>query len=98
MKHFGDPCIHCAIPHDEVAIGPCQGNPAKAIPVQYRSLGVRWDHVEHFLVMFSDGHTQDRWHHIGEQAPYWHFGYSRELRHPPMYNERLRRSVTEGQA
>lgn len=21
--HLGDPCIHCASPHDEVAVGPC---------------------------------------------------------------------------
>jgi hypothetical protein len=23
--HFGDPCIYCKTPHDEVAIGPCPG-------------------------------------------------------------------------
>lgn len=21
--HFGDPCVHCGTPHDEVAPGPC---------------------------------------------------------------------------
>jgi len=25
QAHFGDPCIYCAVPHDEVAIGPCAG-------------------------------------------------------------------------
>jgi hypothetical protein len=23
-RHFGDPCVHCGIPHDDVPIGPCQ--------------------------------------------------------------------------
>lgn len=23
--HFGDPCVHCGTPHDEVAPGPCPG-------------------------------------------------------------------------
>lgn len=23
-RHFGDPCIHCGIPHDDVPIGPCR--------------------------------------------------------------------------
>lgn len=24
-RHFGDPCIHCGTPHDEVPVGPCHG-------------------------------------------------------------------------
>ena len=24
--HFGDPCIRCGIPHDDVPVGPCAGN------------------------------------------------------------------------
>ena len=24
-KHFGDPCIHCNTPHDDVPVGPCRG-------------------------------------------------------------------------
>lgn len=24
--HFGDPCLHCGIPHDAVPIGPCTGD------------------------------------------------------------------------
>jgi hypothetical protein len=24
--HFGDPCVHCNTPHDEVAPGPCTGS------------------------------------------------------------------------
>jgi hypothetical protein len=24
-NHFGDPCIRCGIPHDEVPTGPCAG-------------------------------------------------------------------------
>lgn len=33
--HFGDPCIHCGIPHDDVPIGPCQGDREKARILAY---------------------------------------------------------------
>lgn len=92
MHHFGDPCIHCGIAHDDVPAGPCQGNAAKAIPIAYRSMGVRWDNVERFLIRMSDGSIQERHHHIGEQAPYYHFGYRDALSHPPRYDETLNRS------
>lgn len=88
--HFGDPCLHCGIPHDEVAAGPCTGDAAKAIPVAYCSLGVRWDGVEHFRVRFSDGRVEDRWNHISERAPYHHFGWSDTLVYPPRYDGALK--------
>lgn len=25
MHHYGDPCVHCGIPHDDVPVGPCAG-------------------------------------------------------------------------
>lgn len=88
--HFGDPCIHCGIPHDDVPVGACRGDFTKAIPIAFRGLGVRYDNVEHFLVLLSNGTLLERWHHIAEQAPYHHFGWSRELVHPPRYDESLR--------
>ena len=33
MTHYGDPCIHCGTPHDEVSIGPCTGDPKKAVAI-----------------------------------------------------------------
>ena len=32
--HFGDPCVHCGIPHDEVPVGPCSGlrNASRNVP------------------------------------------------------------------
>ena len=39
--HFGDPCIHCGTPHDDVAPGPCPSAPAET----YRGWAVhqnRW--------------------------------------------------------
>jgi hypothetical protein len=89
LHHFGDPCIHCAIPHDDVPVGPCRGDPAKAIPIAYKSLGVRWDHVERFLVCFSNGRVEQRYSHISEHAPYWHFGYARDFQSPPRYDQKL---------
>ncbi len=90
MTHFGDPCIHCDTPHDDVPVGPCMGDLRKVRPVRFRSLGVRWDNVEHFLVLMSDGSFEDRWHHISENAPYYHFGYS-AFGSPPEYDQNLRR-------
>jgi hypothetical protein len=90
--HFGDPCRHCGIPLDDVPVGACEGDSKKAIPLAYASLGVRWDRVEHCRVRFSDGRIEDRWNHISEHAPYYHFGYSDELKHPPRFDDKLRRS------
>jgi hypothetical protein len=87
--HYGDPCIHCGTAHDAVAPGPCQGT-GKPKPIAFFSFGVRWDNVEHFRVRFSDGHVEDRWAHIGENAPYYHFGHSDTLIAPPTYDDRLR--------
>lgn len=87
--HFEDPCVHCGLAHDKVAPGPCQGDPAKAVPMAYRSLGVRWDHVEHFRILFSDGRIEDRWAHISEHAAERHFGRYNELHHPPRLDQTL---------
>jgi hypothetical protein len=35
-NHFGDPCIHCGVPHDEVPPGPCSGRaPQSKTPLEY---------------------------------------------------------------
>lgn len=89
IMHFGDPCIHCGVAHDDVPSGPCCGDSSNAKPVAFRSLGVRHDHVEHFYVLMSDGTVLDRYHHIDEQAPYYHFGYSDKVLSPPRYDATL---------
>lgn len=90
MMHFGDPCIHCGIPQNQVPAGSCQGDATKAKPISYCSLGVRWDKVEHFRIRWSDGRVTERWAHISEHAPYFHFGFSDDLVNPPRYDEKLR--------
>lgn len=83
--HYGDPCLHCAISHDEVQPGPCQGDAAKAVPMVYRSLGVRWDSVEHFLIQMSSGQYIDRWEHIEMGLPWTYLRNARQdqtLRRP----------------
>lgn len=85
LLHFRDPCGHCATPHDDVPPGPCQGDPTKAVPMAWRSLGVRWDHVEHFLIKLSNGEFEDRWEHITFDLPYT---YLRDAR----YDRALKRS------
>jgi hypothetical protein len=89
LYHFGDPCVHCGIPHDEVPVGPCQGDPAKAVPITYRSMGVHGDGIERFLIRFSDTHVEQRDFPVSQQAPYWHFGYSDHRRQPPRQDDRL---------
>lgn len=89
MHHFGDPCIHCGILHDEVEVGSCDGDAKKAKPIAYKQISVRWDNVAHYRIRFSDGHIEDRWEHISMQAPYFHFGYSNYLIHPPRYDVNL---------
>jgi hypothetical protein len=35
MTHFGDPCIHCGTPHDDVAPGACTGDRENARVLAY---------------------------------------------------------------
>ncbi len=87
--HYGDPCIHCGVPHDEVLIGACDGDDSKSIPIGYKSLGVRWDGVEHYKIVMSNGTVVERWEHISMHSPYYHFGYKKSLTHPPKYMEKI---------
>lgn len=91
MTHFGDPCIHCGTPRDDVLPGACMGDLRKVKVIRYRSFGVRWDNVEHFLLLLSDGSFEDRWYHISEDAPYWQFTRDAPFGHPPTYDQDLRR-------
>lgn len=77
LHHYGNPCVHCSTPHDEVLPGPCAGDPAKAVPMAYRSLGVRWDNVEHFLIQMSNGEFVDRHEHIEMNLPYTYLSRAR---------------------
>lgn len=64
MNHFGDPCVHCGVPHDYVPAGPCTGDPKKAVDISFCSLGVRHDSVERFVVKRSDGSLREHFEHI----------------------------------
>ena len=78
--HFGDPCIHCNLSHDDVPVGVCTGDFSKAIPVAWDSLGVRWDNVEHFRILMSDGTKVDHFAHIS-MNPVYGDGYLRHVRY-----------------
>lgn len=88
--HFGDPCIHCGIPHDDLPVGDCQGDPAKAKPLACRIAERRWDGMERYLVRFSDGRIESMWCHPSEHAPYFHFGHSDELIQPPRHDPKIK--------
>lgn len=59
------------------------------IPIAYRSLGVRWDGIEHFRIKMSDGSILERYNHISEHAPYYHFGWADDFISPPRYDPTL---------
>ena len=35
ITHYGNPCVHCSVPHDKVKSGDCKGDRSKAVPLQY---------------------------------------------------------------
>ena len=80
LRHFRSPCVHCGTAMEDVAPGPCPGDPAKAVPMAFRYLGIRWDGVEHYLIQYSDGHIEDRWEHI-EMRLRW--DYLKDARNDP---------------
>lgn len=90
MTHFGDPCIHCGVSHDDMQVGPCQGDPSKAKPIGYVVLENRPDGVQHYRIRFSDGRIEERHAHVSYHAEYYHFGHSDTLIQPPRYDVRLR--------
>jgi hypothetical protein len=89
QTHFKDPCIHCNTAMEDVASGPCSGDRSKAIAIAYKSLGVRWDGYEHFLVRMSTNEVVDTWRHISEQAPYRGFNMLGDIQDPPRYDPNL---------
>jgi hypothetical protein len=94
--HFGDPCIRCNTPHDEVEPGPCPGREPILTVTGYCSLGVRWDGVVHYRYRLSDGTVHEVHRHVSEHAPYYHFGRSGALVNPPPYAPELRAAKATG--
>ena len=85
MTHYGDPCIHCGIPHDDVLPGPCRGDLMKVRPIRYRAISERRaDSRRHLLVQFSDGSFEDYFLHPDEPDPW-------SMQTSPRYDEYLRR-------
>lgn len=60
-----------------------------AVPLSFRSMGVRYDGVERYLVRYSDGSIREHHDHVSEHAPYYHFGRFDQLTQPPHYDARL---------
>lgn len=96
--HYGDPCIHCKAPHDEVASGPCSGDPRLAVVISYAALGVRPDGVERYRYRLSTNEVHEVYAHVSQHAPYYHFGRSAELIQPPRYNASLRQAATKARS
>ena len=72
MHHFGDPCIHCGVPHDDVPVGPCMGDRSKAIPLAYCVDRQAYENTgsgaETILCFMSTGEIHTEWRH---PATWW---------------------------
>ncbi len=72
--HFGDPCIHCNVPHDEVEVGACKGSPEKAIVLGYCVARQAWQNpgsgCDTVLCKMSDGSVRQEARHPAEHWPY----------------------------
>lgn len=67
QTHFNDPCIHCNIAHDDMTVGPCKGDPSKAIVLAYCVDRQAWENpgsgADTILCLMSTGEiNQDWWH------------------------------------
>ncbi len=71
MTHYGDPCLHCGIGHDDVPVGPCKGETNKAVVIGARYITRRWDCCEHWRVLWSDGRIESVWWHVDEIPNLW---------------------------
>lgn len=89
QTHFRDPCIHCGLAMENFEVGACKGDAKKAVAIGYKSLGVRWDGYEHFLVRLSTNEVVERWCHPSEHAPYRHFRWNGEIQQPPRYEPNM---------
>ena len=57
--------------------------------VAYKSLGVRWDGIEHFLLRHADGSVTERYGHISYHLPYRGFSMLGDYQQPPTYDRTL---------
>lgn len=68
--HFGDPCIHCETPHDEVPVGACVGDRNKAIVLAYCISRQAWQNYasgcDTILCHMSDGSLRTETYHPSE--------------------------------
>lgn len=62
LRHYGDPCVHCGVAHDDVPPGPCQGDRSKTVVMAYcierqshQNPGSGCDTI---LCLMSDGNLQ----------------------------------------
>lgn len=82
MAHFGDPCIHCGSSHENLTVGGCQGDEAKARPIRLGVVRQAWENpvtqCVDIIVLMSSGWTHRESHH-----PSSHWRYSDRLKDVP---------------
>lgn len=73
-KHYGDPCIHCATPHDDVPVGPCKGDANKARVIAYCVDRQAWQNpgsgCDNILCLMSTGEITIDTRHPMENWPW----------------------------
>jgi hypothetical protein len=74
QTHFGDPCIHCSVPHDDVAPGACPGDASKAVVIAYCVDRQAWQKpgsgCDTILCLMSTGAVSVTARHPSEHWPY----------------------------
>jgi len=74
MAHFGDPCIHCNIAHDDFPVGPCQGDHSKAKIIRFGLARQAWQNpvtqCDDVVILMSSGEMFRESHHPSEHWRY----------------------------
>ncbi|OAF05424.1 hypothetical protein AYJ54_00525 [Bradyrhizobium centrolobii] len=99
MTHFGNPCIHCDIAHDEVEPGPCKGDSEKAIVLAYCVWRQAWQNpgsgCDTVRCKMSDGSIRDDARHPAEHWACGDWFKNAEVLAPHEFKARFLTGVAE---
>lgn len=94
QTHFGDPCIHCGTPHDEVARGACPGDPKKAKPLVYCVARQAWNNPgSRCMTIVALMSTNDIQQHALHPSMGWEWYRDAETMAPAEFRERFREKI-----
>lgn len=93
QTHFGDPCIHCGTPHDEVEPGPCKGGREKARVLAYCVSRQAWQNPGSgcctILCKMTNGEIRQDARHPSEHWPQYDWFKNAETLAPHEFRKRF---------